>query len=198
MNRQNGHTLIEVGGSMENNRGHTLIELMIVVAIIGVLAGVALPFYRNHKADLAWDFASVKAEQLAGSMDALMTAENKFKYLNRKSPGCGGFSDALDIGFAGAEKFTCSANQCSNENHTMTVYVDMTPGGDGCPVANNYYIVLRAKATGANAGEKTNVIDFRGNKYNWSAVDTASITTFQDFDSLKASGTGMGAGFTRK
>ena len=80
----------------------------------------------------------------------------------------------------------------------MAVYVDMRPGGDGCPAANNYYIVLRAKASGSNAGEKTNVLDRQGNKYNWSAAATASVSTFQDWDSLKASGTGMASGFARK
>ena len=48
---------------MKRNRGFTLIEMFIVVAIIAVLAAVAIPVFNGslHKAKVAADMANVRA-----------------------------------------------------------------------------------------------------------------------------------------
>ncbi len=56
---------------MRNEKGFTLIELMIVIAIIGILAAVAIPSYQNYT-------KRAKASEAKIMLDALRTTNETY------------------------------------------------------------------------------------------------------------------------
>ncbi|MEZ9542994.1 type IV pilin protein [Vibrio sp. 10N.286.48.C11] len=62
-----------------NQKGFTLIELMIVVAIIGVLSAVAIPAYKSY-------LAKSEAATAAGTLRALMTNIDMYQQENNSFP----------------------------------------------------------------------------------------------------------------
>ena len=90
-----------------NHKGFTLIELMIVVAIIGILAAIAIPQYQN------FTVRAQVAEALTLTSEAKITIAQHF-YTNGKFPAdneAAGLADAKDINGTYVERVKWKGNQ---------------------------------------------------------------------------------------
>ncbi len=65
----------------KNSKGFTLIELMIVVAIIAILAAIAIPQYKKFQ-------AKAKASEAKTNLGSIATAEEAYKAENDKYIAC--------------------------------------------------------------------------------------------------------------
>ncbi len=64
---------INLGMPLKNQKGFTLIEIMIVVAIVGILAGIAIPNFLDLRSKATWGTAKANMDVLRSALASYAT-----------------------------------------------------------------------------------------------------------------------------
>ncbi|HEY6721273.1 MAG TPA: type IV pilin protein, partial [Burkholderiales bacterium] len=92
-------------------RGFTLIELMIVVAVIAILAGIAYPSYTSY----------VRRGNRSAAEQLMLTISNREEQYLLDARQYAGTFDSSGLNLSGSQDFICSATNCSNSFYNISV-----------------------------------------------------------------------------
>lgn len=101
------------GRRQPSRAGFTLIELMIVVAVIGILAGIAYPSYQNYV---------IRAQRSAAQQLMLNITSREEQFLLDSRQYTGTLAGAIFT--TDPEGWTCTAATCTNGRYNVTVAAD--------------------------------------------------------------------------
>ena len=135
-------------------RGVTLIELMIVVAIIAILSAIAIPGYQSYVTESRRSTAQGQMVQLKAVLERFFSDNNDYALIVLNDT-TGNFPDHLPID---------SANHAARHYDLAITERDGTPFDPGNVVANDYLITATPPASSPQNGDGTMTLDSVGTK----------------------------------
>ena len=145
---------------LKNDKGFTLIELMVVVAIIGILVAIAAPQYQKYSARARQTEAKI-------SLGQVYTQEKSYAVENSTFTGCltnigvaaEGNKIFYSVGFTAG--VTATAGACGPQGGQACNFYQWSPAGVGigapCANANGAPILATAAAVAASKSNQASL-----------------------------------------